>query len=148
MTLTNMKKSLFIIALINLKFSLDLYSQEVVSKYNCNEFKNGSFYYPSNQNYGYSIRENQTQKSFISSKNMWITWDVNWLDSCKYELVFPNDSAIDGSYFKGDRIVTDIIKSENECYWFKSVLYNKKFPNGKEFPIGEMCKKSTDSKTK
>lgn len=107
----------------------------------CKKFKNGTFIYPQIPDYGYSIRENETQRSYIKSKDMWVIWTVKWIDDCKFDLIFKEASNNDGTYNIGDKISVTIISSEKDCYKFSSVFFSTKNPEGKKMPIGEMCLK-------
>lgn len=124
-----------LISVILIMITFSSYSQ----KLDCAKFKNGTFFYPQIPDYGYSIRKNDTQKSYVKAKDMWVTWEVKWTDDCSFELIFKEADKNDGTYNSGDRISVTIISTENDCYKFISVFYNAKNPDGKKIPAGEMC---------
>jgi len=105
----------------------------------CEKFKTGTFYYPAIPEYGYSIRDKKTQKSYVKSKDMWVTWKVKWTDECNFEMTYLSAENSDGVYKKGDKITTAITAVDKDCYTFSSVFFSDKYPEGKQFPPTDMC---------
>lgn len=109
---------------------------------NCKDFKKGIFYYPQMPDYGYTIREKKVQKSYVKAKDIWVTWNIIWIDACSFELTYKEATKSDGTFGDGDKISVTITKIDGDCYSFLSVFYNKKNPQGLKMPEGSMCKKT------
>lgn len=117
----------------------DLYAQ--VGKNECTQFKTGNFYYPQlPREYGETKRTELKQISYITKPDMTLTWKINWITECKYEMILEEIKNNDGIYNIGDKIVAEIISVEDKCYVFEGALYSNKYPDGKKFPQGKLCK--------
>ena len=129
-----------ILSIVMIAFStIFLYGQE--SDTNCSEFWVGNYYYPMIKDNGNTtVRTKSRQVSYIKKSDMTLTWKMSWKGDCSYEMVLKKIKNNDGIYKVGDRIVTEIIIVEDKCYYFEAVFYSEKYPDGKKFPQGKLCK--------
>lgn len=105
----------------------------------CTKFKEGTFYYPQIPDYGYSVREKNIQKSYVKSKDMWVTWNIKWTSDCSFELTFKEADKNDNTFTLDDKIIVTITSTDNDCYSFASIFFNKTNLKGREMPVGQMC---------
>ncbi len=132
-------KRISFIASFFILFSFNVFGQN--ENLECKKFKTGKYYYPQlPREYGESKRTETKQISYITKPDMTLTWKINWLTDCSYEMILEDIKNNDGIYNIGDRIVAEIISIEDKCYVFEGVLYSSKYPDGKKFPQGTLCK--------
>lgn len=113
----------------------------VVNAQNCEKkFAEGEYYYPDIQTSSVTLR-NQNMQTSIYENGMQIIWKLTWSSRCSYKMELVEIVNGDGIFSVGDQIKVNITSVEGKCYTFNSTLYSKKYPEGKEFPPGKMCKK-------
>jgi hypothetical protein len=121
-----------ILLIIAVVFSFDSNAQV-----NCQKFKNGTFCYPSMPG-KISVRKDSIQESYNDGR-LEMLWKVNWLSECKYEMVclkiFVDTYEID----VGDRIVAEIIETDESCFNTSLTVYPKGQTEGVIIPGGPMC---------
>lgn len=107
----------------------------------CKQFKVGSFYYPMiKKDANSTIRTKSKQVSYNKKSDMTLTWKMDWINDCGYEMTLKKIKNNGGIYSVGDKIIVQIVNIEGKCYYFDATFYSKKYPKGKKFPQGKLCK--------
>ena len=105
----------------------------------CTKFKTGEFYYPQIPNAGYSVRNEDKQISYYMPSGAIVTYKVEWMDVCKFKLVYDKTEGAESRNKVGDTIFCEIVETTDECYKFKAIAFSVDYPEGKQYPNGEMC---------
>ena len=130
---------LIVIILLGLNSSAQILS--------CSDFQNGTFTIPKDSNNEYEyilIRDGNTQMEVIEidDKKFTIYGSIEWINECSYVLKYDDSkmTLTEELQFVNDSggIVTDLIKIEGNCFYYKSVL----IIDGKETQRidGKFCK--------
>lgn len=121
-----MKKTLVFVLCLLGSFA---YSQ----KLDCTAFKNGKFAAPAFPN-EYSIRKDSIQESYMNGK-LETVWSIKWLTECKFEAICIKNNG--SEYVKlGDRSVSEIIYTDEDCVTLSILYYNEENPKGMDFTRG------------
>lgn len=105
----------------------------------CQNFKDGTFYYPTIPN-SISVRKKSIQKSYSNGK-LTMIWKVKWISDCQYKMVCKKVLVKPYSIKKGDKIIATIISTDGSCYTTSIIYFNKQNPKGIDYPNAEMCVK-------
>ncbi|MBI6121469.1 hypothetical protein [Salegentibacter maritimus] len=133
--------------IITLLIGLSTTAQELT----CADFKNGTFITPANEEVplDYKIVRNGTSQVEISEdpngilpadfqKKQYVT--IEWLDDCSYRAKYDEKKMVMSDFHKlvneNNGILTEMVKIENGCFYYKSSLTI----NGKtDYLEGKMC---------
>lgn len=97
----------------------------------CSDFKNGTFIIPNKSgellNHKLVRNENSQMEFYNSIENKKINYGtIEWINDCSYRLKFDEtkmDLTDDLKYInKNGGIITEMIKIEGKCFYYKSVL--------------------------
>jgi hypothetical protein len=95
----------------------------------CAKFTTGRFGYPDLPG-KISLRKADTQESYNNGV-LEMLWTVRWIDECRYELTLKKVYSKDYPMFhKGDRILCEIVATEDDCFTTRTTLFNAQFPAG------------------
>jgi len=102
-------------------------------KLDCTKFKNGKFAAPAFAD-EYAIRKDSIEEGYFEGK-LQTVWSVKWLSDCKFEKVCIKNLGAENVKI-GDKSITEIIYTDDECVTCSIVYFNEETPNGIDFQRG------------
>ena len=103
----------------------------------CKKFKTGKFGYPTMPG-KISLRRDDVQESYNNGK-LEMKWKVKWISDCQYELTCIKMLVDSYPIAVGDRILSTIVSTDQDCFTHESVFFNKQNPDGVVMPAAAMC---------